>query len=57
MTWHYLTTISNILTSTASFLTSICNQRNRNPRPQLEPQITSLDKCNINLTIAETHIY
>ena len=24
-------------------------QLNRNPRPQLEPQITSLDKCNMTL--------
>ena len=24
------------------------NQWDRNPRPQLEPQKTSLDKCNIN---------
>ena len=31
------------------------SNRSRNPRPQLEPQISSLDKCNINYT--ETHIY
>ena len=24
------------------------NRRNRNPRPQLEPQIASLDNCKIN---------
>ena len=26
----------------------------RSPRPKLEPQTTSLDKCNINSTILET---
>ena len=29
----------------------------RTPRPQLEPQITSLDKCNINQTLLETPVY
>ena len=34
-----------------------CNQWNGNPRPQLEPQMTSLDKCNIKQLILETPIY
>ena len=40
--------------STARSLTQVrrsplhLHQRNRSPRPQLEPQITSLEKCNIN---------
>ena len=29
---------------------------NRNPRPQLEPQITSLDKCKIHQVLSETPI-
>ena len=27
------------------------------PRPRLEPQITSLEKCNIKLSILETPVY
>ena len=33
------------------------DQWNRNPRPQLEPQTTSLDKCKINSSISETPVY
>ena len=33
------------------------DQRNRNPRPQLEPQITSLDKCKIDYIILEIPVY
>ena len=33
------------------------NQWNRNPRPQLEPQITGLDKCKINSIILDTPSY
>ena len=32
-------------------------EQNRNPRPQLEPQITSLEKCNVNSSISETPVY
>ena len=36
---------------------SSSNQWDRNPRPQLEPQITSSERCNANQTILETPIY
>ena len=32
-------------------------QWNRNPRPQLEPQIISLETCTINYTLLETPVY
>ena len=32
----------------------VVNQRNRNPQAQLDPQITSLETCNINSTRLET---
>ena len=35
----------------------VTNRRNRNPRLQLEPQITSLDNCKINQTMSETPVY
>ena len=33
------------------------NQWNRTPRPQLEPQIIHLDKCNINSVLLETPVH
>ena len=44
-------------TDTGIRLSCYHNQCNRSPRPQLEPQITSLEKCNLNLTIFETPNY
>ena len=34
-----------------------CDQLNRNPRPQLEPQITSLEQFKINEIILGTPVY
>ena len=36
---------------------TVIGQWNRNPRPQLEPQITSLGKCYITQSILETPAY
>ena len=47
---------SNRLRSNFSWID--CGDRwNGNPRPQLEPKITSLDKCNIKSIILETPVY